>query len=160
MLIIDLDDAKEKSYEVLARSVKVTGNTIDPRTALRAQYTTDENRMRCQMCTKAMPFTKRNSDEDYFEAVEALGKGYFFKEHEAQYLALCPECAAKYKEFVKKDREARKAFYNTLQDSEYPHIHLESNGETIYIRFEDKHWQDLKTVVYYYENIYDRDESD
>ena len=160
LLIIDLDDAEEKSYEVLARSVKVTGNTIDPRTALRAQYTTDENRMHCQMCSKSMPFKKRNSDEDYFEAVEALGKGYFFKEHEAQYLALCPECAAKYTEFVKKDRKARKAFYNTLKNSEYPHIHLESNGETIYIRFEDKHWQDLKTVVYYYENIYDRDESD
>ena len=160
LLIIDLDDAEEKSYEVLARSVKVTGNTIDPRTALRAQYTTDENRMHCQMCSKSMPFKKRNSDEDYFEAVEALGKGYFFKEHEAQYLALCPECAAKYTEFVKRDRKARDAFYNALKNSDNPQIHLESNGETIRIWFEDKHWQDLKTVVCYYENVYDHDESD
>ena len=160
LLIIDLGDAQEKSYEVRARSVKVTGNTIDPRTALRAQYTTDENRMYCQMCSKGMPFKKRNSEEDYFEAVEALGKGYFYKEHEAQYLALCPECAAKYKEFVKKNKKAREAVHNALKNSNNPHICLESSGETIHIRFEDKHWQDLKTVLYYYENVYNSEEDD
>ena len=160
LLIIDLGDAEERSYEVLARSVKVTGNTIDQRTVLRIQYTTEDNRMHCQMCSKGMPFKKRNSDEDYFEAVEALGNAYFFKEHEAQYLALCPECAAKYKEFVKRDKKARDAFYNALKNSDTPHIRVESNGETICIRFKDKHWQDLKTVLHYYENIYNPDESD
>ena len=160
LLIIDLDDAEEKSYQLRARSVKVTGNTIDQRTALRERYRAKDKRVHCQMCSKGMPFKKRNSDEDYFEAVEALGKGYFFKEHEAQYLALCPECAAKYKEFVKKDRKAREAFYNALKNSDTLHIRVESNGETICIRFKDKHWQDLKTVLYYYENVYDPDESD
>ena len=38
-----------------------------------------EIKMHCQMCSKEMPFKNRNSDEDYFEAVEALGKGYFFQ---------------------------------------------------------------------------------
>ena len=160
LLIIDLNDAQGKRYEVRARSIRSTGSTIDPRTALMAQYITDENRMHCQMCTKAMPFKKRDSDEDYFEAVEALGKRYFFKEHEAQYLALCPECAAKYKEFVKKDRDAQKAFGDALKNSDNPQIHLESNGQTIRIWFEDKHWQDLKTVLYYYENVYNPDETD
>ena len=160
LLIIDLDDAEEKSYQLRARSVKVTGNTIDQRTVLRIQYTTEDNRTHCQMCSKGMPFKKRNSEEDYFEAVEALGKAYFFKEHEAQYLVLCPECAAKYKEFVKRDKKARDAFYNALKNSDTPHIRVESNGETIYIRFENKHWQDLKTVLHYYENIYNPDESD
>ena len=160
LLIIDLSDAEEKEYETRARSIRSTRSTIDPRTALRARYTTDENTVHCQMCSKRMPFKKRNSEDDYFEAVEALGKAYFFKEHEAQYLALCPECAAKYKEFVKKDRKAREVFYGVLKDSDNPQICLESNGETIYIRFEDKHWQDLKTVVYYYENVYNSDETD
>ena len=160
LLIIDLSDAAEKSYEVLARSIKVTGNTIDPRIALRARYTTDEDRMHCQMCSKGMPFKKWNRDEDYFEAVEALGKGYFFKEHEAQYLALCPECAAEYKEYVKRDPKSRENFYDALKDSDSPQIHLESNGRTIRIWFEDKHWQDLKTVLYYYENVYDPENSD
>ena len=159
LLIIDLSDAEEKSYEVRSRSIKVTGNTIDQKTVLRERYTTDENRMRCQMCSKSMPFKKRNSDEDYFEAVEALGKNHFFKEHEAQYLALCPECAAKYKELVKKDSKVREDFHNKLKTSDAPQIYLESNGEAIRIWFEDKHWQDLKTVLHYYENVYNPDDS-
>ena len=160
LLIIELDDAGEKIYKIVPRSTKVTGDTIDPRTALRAQYTMDENSMHCQMCSKGMPFKKRNSDEDYFEAVEALGKGYFFKEHEAQYLALCPECAAEYKEYVKRDPKARETFHDALKNSDSPQIHLASNGRTIRIWFENKHWQDLKTVLYYYEHIYDSDDAD
>ena len=160
LLIIELSDAEKKGYEIRARSIRSTGNTIDPRTALRARYTTDENGMHCQMCSKGMPFKKWNRDEDYFEAVEALGKGYFFKEHEAQYLALCPECAAEYKEYVKRDPKSRENFYDALKDSDSPQIHLESNGRTIRIWFEEKHWYDLKTVLYYYENVYDPENSD
>ena len=160
LLIIELSDAGEKIYKILPKSTKTTGNTIDQRTSLKERYTTDDNKVQCQMCSKGMPFKKRNSDEDYFEAVEALGKGYFFKEHEAQYLALCPECAAKYKELVKRDSKVREDFHNKLKTSDAPQIHLESNGEAIRIWFEDKHWQDLKTVLYYYENLYDPDSAD
>ena len=160
LLIIELDDAEEKGYEIRARSIRATHSTINPRTTLRARYTADENRMHCQMCSKGMPFKNRNSEEDYFEAVEALGKGHFFKEHEAQYLALCPECAAEYKEYVKKDPKARETFHDALKHSDSPQIHLESHGRTIRIWFEDKHWRDLKTVLYYYENVYNPDESD
>lgn len=160
LLIIELSDAEEKKYEIRARSVKTTANAIDPRTALRELYTKDENRIHCQMCSNGMPFKKRNSDEDYFEAVEALGKNHFFKEHETQYLALCPECAAKYKELVKKDSKVREDFHNKLKTADAPQIYLESNGEAIRIWFEDKHWQDLKTVLYYYENVYNPDGSD
>ncbi|MDE0018609.1 MAG: hypothetical protein OXU51_20680 [Candidatus Poribacteria bacterium] len=160
LLIIELSDAGEKIYKILPKSTKVTGNTIDQRTNLKERYTTDDNKLQCQMCSKGMPFKKRNSDEDYFEAVEALGKGHFFKEHEAQYLALCPECAAEYKEYVKKDPKARETFHDALKNSDSPQIHLESHGRTIRIWFEDKHWLDLKTVLYYYENVYNPDESD
>ena len=160
LLIIDLSDAEEKEYEIRARSIRSSRSTIDPRPNLRALYTTDENRMHCQMCSKEMPFKKRNSDEDYFDAVEALGKAYFFKEHEAQYLALCPGCAAEYTEYVKKDSKARETFHDALKNSDSPQIHVESNGRTVHIRFEDKHWQDLKTVLYYYENVYDPENSD
>lgn len=160
LLIIELSDAERKEYEIRARSIRSTRNTIDPSTTLRALYTTDKDRIHCQMCSKEMPFKKRNSDEDYFEAVEALGKTYFFKEHEAQYLALCPECAAEYKEYVKRYPKARETFHNALKNSDIPQIHLESNGRAIRIWFEDKHWQDLKTVLYYYENIYKPDDAD
>ena len=160
LLIIELEDAEEKEFETRARSIRSSRSRIDPRTTLRTLYTTDENRVHCQMCSKEMPFKKRNSNEDYFDAVEALGKGYFFKEHEAQYLALCPECAAAYQEYVKRDTKTRETFYDALKNSDSPQIHLESNGRVIRIWFEDKHWQDLKTVLYYYENIYNPDDAD
>ena len=149
---IELADAPEKQYEQRPRSVRITTGTIDRRTHLRAHYTTDDNNMECQMCRQDMPFKKRSSDEDYFEAVEALGKDHFPKEHEAQHLALCPECAAKYKEFVKRDTAAQKDLYSLLKNSDVPEVRLELSNLVICIWFEEKHWQDLKTVLDYYED--------
>ena len=151
-ILIELEDAPEKEYEQRLRSVRSTIGTIDRRTHLRARYTIDDNKMECQMCRQPMPFKKRNSDEDYFEAIEALRKDHFPKEHEAQHLALCPECAAKYKEFVKRDAAAQEALYKLLKDSDESEIRFKSNGQTIRIWFEEKHWYDLKTVIDYYEN--------
>ena len=78
-LIINLSDAEEKEFETRARSIRSTRSIIDPRTALRAQYTTDENRMPCQMCSKGMPFKNRNKDEDYFEGSGSTGKEVLFQ---------------------------------------------------------------------------------
>ena len=157
-LTIQLSDAEEKQYEIRARSIRSTRSTIDPHTPLRQQYTKFNN-MECQMCRQNMPFKKRNSDDDYFEAVEAFGKDYFPKEHEAQHLALCPECAAKYKEYVKKDKVARKSLHNLLKDSDEPEVRLELIDFAIRIWFNKKHWHDLKTVLHYYENVYESENS-
>ena len=157
-ILIEIEDAPQKEYEQRLRSVKSTTGAIDRRTHLRVRYTMD-HKMQCQMCHQWMPFKKRNSDEDYFEAVEGLGKDHFPKEHEAQHLALCPECAAKYKEFVKRNEAARKNLYNLLRDSDVPEVSLQASGETIRIWFEEKHWNDLKTVLHYYENVYDSEDS-
>ena len=159
-ILIELEDAPEKEYEQRSRSVRSTIGTIDSRTYLRAQYTTDDDKMECQLCRQDMPFKKRNSDEDYFEAVEALKKDHFPKEHEAQHLALCPECAAKYKEFVKRDGKARAALYSFLKNSDIPEVRLQLSDLVIRIWFREKHWQDMKTVLDYYENIYDPDDVD
>ena len=167
-ILIELEDAPEKEYHQRQRNVRTTIGTIDRRTHLREQYTTDDKKMKCQMCWQDMPFKKRNSAEDYFEAVEALKKDHFPKEHEAQHLALCPECAARYKEFVKRDKNAQDSLYDALKNSDNPQngekiciqVLLKSDSEMIRICFKEKHWQDLKTVVYYYENVYDPDESD
>ncbi len=157
-LTIELSNAEEKQYEIRARSIRSTRSAIDPSTPLREQYTKFNN-MECQMCRQEMPFKKRNSDEDYFEAVETLRKDHFPKENEAQYIALCPECAAKYQEYVKKDRAARNVLYNLLKDSDEPEVRLELSDFAIRIWFDEKHWHDLKTVVCYYENEYDADNS-
>ena len=154
-----LRDSPKKDYQSRERSVRTTKGTIDPQTQLRARYTNEAHHMECQMCSEEMPFKKRNSNEDYFEAVEVLQKERFPKEHEAQYLALCPECAAKYKEFVKRDAEAWKTLYNLLKSSEEPEVRLESHGHVIRLWFEEKHWQDLRTVIEYYENDYNAEDS-
>ena len=157
-LIEELGDAPEKEYEQRARSVRVSRGAIEPKPYLIANYT-DDNKMVCQMCEEDMPFKKRNSHEDYFEAVEALRKDCFPIEHRAQYLSFCPECAAKYKEFIKRDPKARVAFHKILMDSEVPEISLQTNGETIHIWFAEKHWNDLKTVLFFYENVYNPEDS-
>lgn len=41
-----------------------------------------------------------------------LSRDYFAREHEAQFPALCPLCAAKYKEFVKQDEDDMETFKN------------------------------------------------
>lgn len=158
-LIIELGDAPEREYEPRIRSVRITQGRIGQRTYLRGRYTQNDT-MECQMCRRLeMPFKKRGSDDDYFVAVEALGIEHFPKEHEAQYLALCPECAEKYKEFVKRSKSVWDALYNLLKTSEEPEVRLESHGHVIRLWFEDKHWQDLGTVIEYYENDYNAKDS-
>lgn len=157
-LIIELGDAPAKEYEQRARSVRVSNGIVKPKPYLIANYI-DDNKMMCQMCEREMPFKRRNSNEDYFEAVEALGKDYFPIEHRAQYLAFCPECAAKYKEFVKRDQKVRETFHKLLLDSNVSKISIPNKNETIYIWFAEKHWNDLKTVLYFYANVYDPDDS-
>ena len=77
----------------------------------------------CQICEEEMPFKKRDG-EYYFEAVEAFTNEYFPKEHQGQYLALCPECAARYKEFVKRDEQEMDELYEKLANSEEPKARL------------------------------------
>ena len=61
---------------------------------------------------------RKHDGEYYFEAVEALSRDYFAKEHEAQFLALCPLYAAMYNEFVKHDEGAMESLKNALMNSE------------------------------------------
>jgi hypothetical protein len=89
---------------------------------------------------------KRNGDY-YFEAVEALSKDYFSREHEAQFLALCPLCAAMYKEFVKLDDSAMKDLHYTLKNSDEPEVSLNLGELETSIRFVESHWQDMKTIL-------------
>ena len=160
LIIEDLSHAEEKTYVIVDRSSRVSRNSIYPRTNLIALYTSGMKTVECQMCGEPMPFKKRDSDEDYFEAVEALGTKYFPLEHVAQFLALCPECAAMYKEYVKRSKNAQEEMYKVLKDSDNPEVLLELSDFTIEIQFAEKHWQDLKTVVSYYENIYGNQDED
>ena len=102
--------------------------------------------MVCQICKGEMPFKKRDG-EYYFETVEALSKDYFAKEHEAQFLALCPLCAAMYKEFVKRDEDAMKELHRVLKDSDDLEGPLKLGDLATSIQFVQTHRQDMKTIL-------------
>ena len=93
-----------------------------------------------------MPFKKRDG-EYYFEAVEALSGDCFCKEHEAQFLALCPECAARYKEFVKRNETTQSKLHHALKDSDKLEVSLKLGEKKTSLLFVEIHRQDMKTIL-------------
>lgn len=139
-------DAPEKKYEPKQRSVRTTRGEIDPRTYLENQYTNDDDQMICQICQEEMPFKKRDG-EYYLETVEAFSKDELSKEHNARFLALCPECAARYKEFVKNDEDTMKRVYDVLKNSDTLEIALQLGELKTNLRFVETHRQDIRTIL-------------
>ena len=139
--------APEKEYEIQERSVRSTRGKIYPETWLKNKYTNDADyQMSCQICKKEMPFRKRDG-EYYFEAVEALSQKYFNKEHEAQFLALCPLCAARYKEFVKNDETATKELHYALKNLDELEVPLTLGEWETSLRFVETHRSDIMTIL-------------
>ena len=159
-------NAPEKAYEERIRNERPSKSDIDQRTSLKEWYTNESGEMVCQICRKVMPF-KKTDGEYYFVAIEALTirfmndqlpENHFLKELEAQYLALCPECAARYDYFVRavKDgvtvmEELRNHLINS-EDMEFP---LKLGELDTSIRFVEAHFKDLKAALHYYENLYE-----
>ncbi len=97
-----------------------------------------------------MPF-KRRDGEYYFEAVEAFTLEYFSHEGEAQFLALCPLCAAMYKEFVKRDGEQEAELHHALQNADGLEAPVRLGVWETSIRFVETHWRDMKTILHVYQ---------
>ncbi len=144
-IIEQFTDAPLKEYEARTRNVRVSSGAIDKNIWLKNNYTNEDYKMVCQICKKEMPFKKRNG-EYYFEAVEMLSNKYFLKEHEAQFLALCPLCAAMFKEFIKNDDNAMKKLVDDLNNSVSSEIPIKLDIETT-IKFVDVHWNDLRIII-------------
>lgn len=143
-------NAPQKKYEKRSRSVRTSQSSVDPDPYLKDQYTDDSDQMICQICKEEMPFRKRDG-EYYFEAVEALSSQYFGKEHEVQFLALCPVCAAKYQEFVKRDDEQEAKLYHALQNAKGLEVPVKLGECETSVRFVERHWLDLKTALHVYQ---------
>ena len=139
-------EASKKKYEPQERSVRTSRGDIDPDFSLRSQYTNEDDQMICQICKEEMPFKKRDG-EYYFEAVEALSKDYLPKEHEAQFLALCPVCAARYKEFVKNGESTMEKLHRALKNSDGLEVPLRLGEWETSLRFVEIHRQDMKTIL-------------
>jgi hypothetical protein len=141
-----LADSPRKEYEERERSVRTSRSAIDPSLWLREQYTNENGQIVCQICKKEMPFRKRNG-EHFFEAVEAFSQDHFPVEHEAQCFALCPLCAAMYKELVKKDKAAMADLRKALLEMDSLEVPLRLGDLETTIQFVETHRYDIKTIL-------------
>lgn len=141
-----IDASPEKQYEVIPNSSRVTRGSVDPTQGLRNWYTNNDDQMICQICKEEMPFRKRDG-EYYFAKVEALSLAYFPKEHEAQFLALCPVCEAMYKEFVKNDEPAMEVLSVALRTSQELEVPLVLGDVRASLQFVEAHWRDIQTIL-------------
>ena len=91
----------EKSYSTSERTVRSQPEKQKRGEYLKRQYTNTQGEMVCQLCYLVMPFKYQGAY--YFEAVEILNSQYIPRDYYKQYLALCPNCAAKYKLFIKQN---------------------------------------------------------
>ena len=145
-LDIELENLPAREREHRVRSVPVNAATEYTRVWLKAMYTNDDDQMVCQVCQKEMPFKKRDG-KYYFEAVEALTYQHFSTAHEAQFLALCPECAARYQVFIKKDEDTMQEMINQLMVSAKLQIPLQLGELNVNLRFVETHWRDIKQIL-------------
>ncbi len=95
-----------------------------------------------------MPFKKLDG-EYYFEEREILCRESLPKEHEAQHLALCPLCAAKYKYFIlnPKNEKEQLQIISDLKKTECFSIPISLGEENTTLRFVETHLADLKTIL-------------
>ena len=76
-----------------------------------------------------------------------LSRKYLPKEHEAQYLALCPLCAAMYEEFIKSDGDAMADLRNKLVSTVDCDVPITLGDQETSIRFVETHHHDLKVII-------------
>lgn len=150
-----LSEAVPVAYEQRERSTRPSQDSIDQKPWLIEWYTNESGEMLCQICHQEMPF-KKHDGKYYFEAVEILDVKFLNqhlsehhdpKELEAQYLALCPTCAAMYKYFVKGSPEALEALINQWMNSDNLETPVQLGERAKRIRFVEVHLHDLKVIL-------------
>lgn len=148
-------EAEPVVYEPRERNIRTSQDSIDRKTSLIEWYTNESGEMLCQICQQEMPFKKQDGDY-YFEAVEVLDVKFLNqhlsdhhvpKELEAQYLALCPTCAAMYKYFVKGSPETLDALTNQWMNSDNLETPVKLGERETSIRFVEVHLHDLKVIL-------------
>ena len=140
----DAKDGPRKEYEDRSRSVRTSQATGDKDTYLKESYTNDDGELVCQMCEHEMPFRRRDG-QYYFESVQLFDD--LAGEHAAAHLAFCPLCAAKYKEFVKRDSENATVVRAGISSSEQLAVHVGLGHDVGSIRFVEKHLLDVQGVL-------------
>jgi len=142
-IIQDYNESDKKSYDRRQRNVRTSAPNINPKTMLYGEYTNNYDEMVCQICQDKMPFKGRNG-KFYFVAVEAFD---ITNEIERNYIALCPLCAEKYKEFIKRDSKAWENFTDDFIESKDYEIPILLGDKKASIRFTEAHMHDLKIIL-------------
>lgn len=137
-------NAPRKEYEKRPRSVRTSQPDGDKDTYLRESYTNEDGELICQMCEDEMPFRRRDG-EYYFESVQLFDD--LSGEHAAAHLALCPVCAAKYKEFVKRDSNNAISVSQSVCSSEELVVPVSLGQDVGSIRFVERHLVDVRAVL-------------
>lgn len=143
------NESEDVKYAKKTRDVRVSSSVTDKKEWLKDLYTNDDGKMVCQMCEEEMPFKLRDSSEYYFEAVQ-IADGTFKHEDHTVYLALCPLCAAKYQQLLKRDIDSQEHFINAISSAENAENAIplnlggEKNGS---IKFVGIHLGDLQTIL-------------
>lgn len=138
--------------EACVRSTSGRAPNAFIRAWLKVNYTNDDAQLICQICKLEMPFKKRNG-EYHFDAIAAFTKAYLAKvgfakmEREALFLALCPTCAARYREFVRRDESALTELVNQLMSSDNFEISLPLGELDANLRFVESHWLAIKKIL-------------
>jgi len=147
-MIEQFNESPDKRYEKRERKVRVTDKEFREMAyeKLKMEYTNDSGQLFCQICKDIMPFKKLDG-EYYFETVELLSKEFFTREHEAQYICLCPLCSAMYNEFVKRDLEKMGNIRNQIIENAAFLVNVSLGGLNTSIQFVGTHWHDIKQIL-------------
>ena len=137
-------EAPNKQFEERTRSVRVSGTNTDKVTYLLESYTNNEDQLICQMCEREMPFRRRDGNY-YFESVQLFDN--LIRESSEAHVALCPLCAAKFKEFIKRDDHQNQRLKDQVINGQGGRFLLKLGDETGSIRFVEKHILDIQGLL-------------
>lgn len=143
------DSSINRTFEKRKRLVRISQDSVDKRTSLREWYQDKEGRVICQICKARSSFQNREG-KYYFEAVEMVKDE---KEYEANALALCPLCAAKYLYGERTDEEVKQKLIRLYSDFKKGassqkdlKITIRLCDEIVDVYFVEKHLIDLSPI--------------
>jgi hypothetical protein len=146
-------NAEKKTPVIKLKPDRISRNKIDSITYLRNEYTNQsgQGQFVCQICKEEMPFKKRDGNY-YFEGQEIFDDEHFLYEIKVMYLALCPTCAAKYKEFVfinpnKTSMEDIKQLLLDTESTDPVEIPILMGKEKASISFVESHFIDIQASL-------------
>lgn len=141
-----LQEPQPKVFGERTRRVRVTGpRSADPKVWLKEMYENSDGVLVCQMCRNAMPFRLPDEGPYHFEHVQ-ISDDLDREEHTA-YLALCPECAAKYRHLVKYDSDRVSWFIRSILSADELSVQAEGAYGPLTVSFVEKHLHDLQIAL-------------